>query len=508
MVRDFTLRGVALQDLHRRETGLFDISFRHGRISHFQRLPDGAAHNLTLTPGFRDAHHHLLHMGLGPKRCDLSGSNSLDEALQILADYAGREQRSGAILWAEKWDESRWPEHRPPRREEIDRVVCDRPVVMRRICGHRAVLNSLAIEEASRHWGDLDPSGQVDEQQAMRLSGIWPATPEELEKALLVAQEAAIAMGITRVAEMGGRGAIDAYTALGKRGMLKIDIELYVGPEEMDRAVALRREGAFAHRRLRLGGIKIFADGSVGARTAALRKPYADVPHTGRLLYSDKEFFKLLDRCLCAELRVAVHAIGDAAIDQVLRQLKRLAETKGPGAPSRVTIEHAEILDEEMLDRVQELATGLSFQPNFIAQWAQPGGLYETALGQERLRWMNPFRSAWDREIPMAFGSDGMPMDPALGLQGATQHPVQEARLTAEEALSVYIGSRYVPGKLWDPQPWWQFGSDGAVLYSGDPLELAGGDLSRVPIVGVLWGGEWILEPPAEPFRSGVIHAE
>ncbi|MCK4305924.1 MAG: amidohydrolase family protein [Candidatus Eisenbacteria sp.] len=508
MLRDFTLRGVILQDFYRRDCGLFDLTFRQGRIAHFQHLPDGAQRNLYLTPGFQDAHNHLLHLGLARKRCDLSACTSLDEALQLLVEYRVHNQGLQSVLWAVNWDESGWSDRKAPTRAEIDHVVPDLPVVMRRVCGHRAVLNSRALEKASDHWDDLDPDGILTERQSMELSALWPPTQEELKAALLAAQDVAIAKGITRVSEMGSYGALDCYLAVAEKGLLKLDVNLYLPPDQLDRVQVLCRQDACSGSGLRVGGIKIFADGSVGARSAALRTPYADASHKGTLLYTDKALCELFERCLAADVCVSVHAIGDAAIDQILRQLEHLAAAGNGLGPGRVTIEHAEMIDDAMLERAQKLGVHLSLQPNFVARWQQPGGLYETALGSQRCRRMNPLRSVWDLEIPMVFGSDGMPMDPALGLHGAVSHPAEEERLTAQEALSVYLGARSRPaGSYWELEDWWVPGRADGVLYREDPLELTGGDLSRALVQGVLWRGQWVLEPPAELFRVGVVHA-
>ncbi len=506
MITDFTLRGVILLDFDIRRSEPCDLIFRNGRLAHMRPLAGEGESRLFLTPGFWDAHHHLLHHGLSARRCDLSACASLEEALDRLSAYVRAQTTGECVVWAERWDESGWTEPRTPTRADIDRVVADRPVVMRRICGHCAVLNSRAIEDARRHWGTFDDSGSATEEQALGLSTVWPPSAQEREDALLRAQDAAIAMGITRVNEMGGPSAAETYTTIEQRGRLKIDVRLFLPPDQMERAVELRRQGTFDGPRLRLGGIKLYTDGSVGARTAALREPYVDRTTAGELRFGDADLLAVMRRCRQADLRIAIHAIGDAAIDQVLRLLEQLAGEEGALPPGWVTLEHAELVDEAMLDRAQVLRVGLSLQPNFVARWGGEGGLYEHALGRERARRANPYRDVWDRRIPMFFGSDGMPMDPALGLKGAVGHPRAEQRLTAEEALSVYVGGRAAPEGLWEEEAWWQLGSAGAVLYDRDPLELADGDLSRAPVLGVLWRGQWILEPPADLFRSGVIH--
>ncbi|MBM3316594.1 MAG: amidohydrolase family protein, partial [Candidatus Eisenbacteria bacterium] len=430
---DFTLRD-ALPASAGRDEPPCDFVFRAGRLAAKRPGSPGARPRLYLSPGFRDAHVHLLHVGLRDQRCDLGGAGSLAEALEMVAAFA-REREGGGILWAENWDESGWPEGRGPLGDDLDRVVPDRPAVMRRVCGHKAVLNGRARAEAALRWPDLDRRGVVTEERAMRLASVWPPTPEERERALRSAQGRALSMGIVRVGEMGSDGALDAFLELRKRNALRIDVDYFVRPSQIELALRLRAEGWLAGGGLRLGGVKLFADGSIGARTAALREPYADGAGRGELLYDDDELAALLRRCLEAELPVAVHAIGDAAIDQVAGRLEAIAGASGPLPAGWASIEHAELLTGDLLERCAALGVRLSMQPNFVARWGGAGGLYERALGPDRWRAMNPWRSALAAGLPVVFGSDGMPMDPAIGLVGATTHPQPEQRLSPAEAL-------------------------------------------------------------------------
>jgi len=495
-----------LQDFHGRAPEVCDLAFLSGRLSRITPQPTCAGPRVYVTPGFSDAHHHLLHLGLTAARCDFSACDSLAATLDRLADHLRELPGESGIVWGERWDESRWPERRGPSRAELDALAPARPLALRRICGHRVALNSVAAREVEARLGPLGPGGEPTEGQALVLGTVWPPSGPELEQALTEAQEQAIAMGITRVGEMGGYGALDTYVALARRGALKIAIDLFVPPTELDRALELRAQGAFDSPQLHLAGVKLFADGSIGARTAALRRPYADRETMGELLLTDEQLLAHLRRCLAAGLPAAIHAIGDAAILQVLAQVARLGAESGHLLPGRVRLEHAEMIDEEMLARAAALGVDISMQPNFVAQWAGPGGLYETALGRERTLAMNPFRSVWAQPVAFVFGSDGMPMNPALGMQGAVEHPQEQQRLTPGQALGVYLGARAVGGALWRQEDWWQLGCTGAVLYGADPLELAGGDVKRVPVLGVLWDGAWLLEPTAESYRTGVVH--
>lgn len=502
---DFTLRDVS-RLMAGEPSPPADLVFRNGRLAAVQERPSGARPRLYATPGFWDAHVHMLHVGLRAQRLDLGATASLEEALAALGDFA-RERPGESILWGENWDESTWAERRAPCAEDLDRVVADRPVVLRRVCGHLAVLNSRALAEAAQRWADLDPRGVVTEERAMRLASIWPPTPEERGRALRLAQERALSMGIVRVAEMGSDGAIDAYLDLLKRDALRLDVDLYVRPGQIELGLRLRSEGWLGGGRLRLGGVKLFADGSIGARTAALGTPYADQTEAGTLLFGDDELRDLLQRCRAAGLPVAVHAIGDAAIAQVIAQMER-AVAGSRTEEGWASLEHAELLTPELLERSAALRLRLSLQPNFVARWGQPGGLYEQALGSERWQAMNPWRSVYDAGVPLTFGSDGMPMDVAIGLSGAVGHPAPEQRLTAAEAIEVYCGLHVPPWRDWPADEPWQLGCADCALYEADPRRLADGDLTRAPLRAILRRGEWLVPPPESLLRWGLVHVD
>ncbi len=497
MSSDFTLRGVMLRDASGIYPDRWDFDVRDGHLTQRRPSGDSRARCLYLTPGFHDAHVHLLHEGLARTRCDFSGCRSLTEALERLGDYCSAAPEEITAIWGERWDESLWPERRAPGPEELDRIESRRPVVLRRICGHRAALNSEALRVASASLGPLDPGGQLVEEQAWGLAKLWPPSPTERRDALLAAQETAFGLGITRVSEMGGTGALETYRALARSGELRLTVLLYLRPTQIEEALDLREETRRSPSALRVGGIKIFTDGSIGARTAALRDPYADRrDERGLLLMSDADLRDCLRRCREHELPVAIHAIGDRALDQVIGELARLAGD-APLPAGWASVEHAELVDEKLLEVSKRIGLTLSMQPNFVSQWDGPGGLYDEALGVVRRRRMNPFAEVRRRGIPLTFGSDCMPLDPALGLSGAVHHPEPASRLDPSEALSVYLGcdQRHPAAGL--RAGWWERAPDGFVLYREDPLRLSGGRLAEAPVAGVWWRGGWVREPDA-----------
>jgi hypothetical protein len=182
----------------------------------------------------------------------------------------------------------------------------------------------------------------------------------------------------------------------------------------------------------------VFADGSFGARTAALFDPYDDEPRaTGQLIQSPKELTSLLARAHSAGFQLAVHAIGDRGVDVVIEAFSRVLDRE-PRDGHRHRIEHAELFPEDGLGRMKELGLVASMQPNFVARWSAPSGLYERRIGRARLERNNPFRHILRRRIPLAFGSDGMPYGPLGGLAGAIDAPFPAQRIPATEALRAY----------------------------------------------------------------------
>jgi len=507
MTLDFTLRDVALRPSDSDHPGPWDLTFRQGRLAFRRPAPEDRRPRLFAVPGFWDAHVHLLHLGLSRQRLDLGSVASRNELLSTLEAYARAHPEKG-VLWAEGWDETVWQDASVPQQAELDLVVPDRPAILCRVCGHLALLNSRAAAQAALRWPDLDPRGVLTEERAMGLATIWPPTPAEREQALLDAQDAAMRMGIVRVSEMGSEGAVDAYLGLLKRGTLRGEVLLHFRPAQIELALRLREEGWLERNSLRLGGIKVFADGSIGARTAALAQPFADGAPAGRLLYGDTELAELLGRCRAHLLPVAVHAIGDAAIEQVIRVAERIAAQRGRQPGEWISLEHAELIDEAQLERAARIGMRLSMQPNFAVRWGQAGGLYDRALGGKRRARANPLRQVFDCGIALVFGSDGMPMDPALGLRGAIAHPEQASRLSADEAVGVYCGLRARGIREWAPRTPWDLGCENLVLFESDPANPDPRTGFRAEARAILQRREWVLAPSDDWRRQGVVHDE
>src|SRR5438094_3274451 len=188
----------------------------------------------------------------------------------------------------------------------------------------------------------------------------------------------------------------------------------------------------------RLGAIKVFADGSLGAYTAALAAPYVGRPNDrGVLVHSPTELRSILTTAHRAGFQVATHAIGDAAIQLVVKTLEEVQDS-APRKRARHRIEHYELPDDDVLRRTKAAGIVASCQPNFIGQWSGPGDVYETRLGSGRFAANNPFRKIVRAHIPLCFGSDGMPYGPLFGVHWAVNGFFEDQRLSPEEAFRAY----------------------------------------------------------------------
>lgn len=463
-------------------------------------------------PGFVDAHTHFLHVGIKTTRPDLRGAASLGEALRRVAEWLAAHPGAEPVI-AEGWDEAGWPEARRPTRDEVDLLVAtasragrgpaDRPVVLRRICGHVAVAGSAALPLVWGRWPDPEAvdqaSGLLLESPSLYLNEVMPSTPGQLDRAVQEACREAHRFGVTAVGDYSQAPYRAALQRAAAHGTLTVRVasSIYVQQLEAEIAAGFRTgrpskgvsgpkgpqgnaseadgDGrATSGEWLRDGGLKVFLDGSLGGRTAFLREPYVgesaegveessagpagagpaggghghahlETPGGGRgtRIWTDADLDRHFGMAQAAGVQVHAHAIGDAAIDQGLAAFHRLAtradlEGKGWGGNAmRHRFEHFEIAHDEQVVQAAELGLVSSSQPNFVGEWSSKGGMYQERLG-DRFLLNNRFRRFKDAGLPLAFGSDGMPFGPLVGLHAAVAHPDEAQRLAPLEAAWHY----------------------------------------------------------------------
>jgi len=398
-----------------------------------------------LLPGFVDAHVHLTKQGQSLVHADLRGADGRSACLERLRETA---EGAGATAGpTDDWvlgfgfDESGWDDPRYLTREDLDAVSESRPVAAIREDGHVAAVNSVVLD---RHLDEMpagglrteggEPTGVLVETAVdvvYRL--IEPDRPAALAL-LRAAQAEANRLGVTGVHDMVRRShAPWVYRHLDRTGELTLRVRVNYWSDHLDALLEAGLGTNDGSAMVRVGAVKSFTDGSLGGFTAKLSAPYADGEGVGQWVVPPDELAALAEQVEANGLQLAVHAIGDEAIDTTLEVL---AGTDDPAA-ARHRVEHAELTTDAAIERFAELGVVASVQPNFL-KWMGPDGLYERRLGPERTALANRFRDLLDAGVPLAFGSDGMPMDPLVGVHLAVNHPMDDQRLSVTEALRAY----------------------------------------------------------------------
>jgi predicted amidohydrolase YtcJ len=489
------------------------VSVRNGRVNstgssrEILKLKSTSIDTLDLQgrvalPGLADSHIHLLGYGMLMRTLNLSSARSILEIQRKIAKVASTRSKDGWIL-GRGWDQEKLRERRYPDRSDADIVA--NPVFLRRICGHVGVANSAALTAAGVDENTPDPfGGEVARDLTGKPNGILkeralelvsrsiPKDEKEARQALLVASEKLLAQGITSLhCIVEDSLEFDALRALKSEG--KIEQTIYaILPLSMLEQIGLSEDLRETWvNGFRVGGIKIFLDGSLGARTAALGDPYHDDPgSSGMLTTSSEQLSSIIMKTRKSGLQLCLHAIGDKAVEMGVKTLK---ETLGPNEcrESRHRIEHASLVSPDLIRSMANLGLVASVQPRFIYSdsWA------EKRLGPERIRYLYAFKSMLRAGIHLAAGSDSPSDDPSLaeGLWSAVTRPglLSAEQLTASEALSCYTtGAAYASfsesneGTL-EVGKW----ANMAVM-NGDPLECAPEALRKLRVVQTVVHGK------------------
>ncbi|MCU1431260.1 MAG: Amidohydrolase 3 [Actinotalea sp.] len=405
-----------------------------------------------VTPGFVDAHAHVLETGFALEGIDLSAvaAPTLAAALDSVAAAARAARDAGRTgpLLGHGWDETRWPEGRPPTRGEVDRAAGGAPVYLSRTDVHSAVVSSSFAEglglSGAHGWSEDGPvTGDAHHRAREAARDVPPERREALYRSGLVAAAAA---GIVSLHEHSAPFIdtrdglrrllrLTADAAGGLPGVVGYRAELCRTPEEV-------RELHDAVPGLTGVGGDLTVDGSIGSRTAALRVPYADGGGAGRVSLSAQDVAAHVLAVARAGSQAAFHVIGDRAMAEVLQGFAAAADARDvpPGATTGHRIEHAEMVDADALALLVRLGLTASVQPAFDAAWGGADGMYAQRLGPTRAATLNPFAALAAAGVPLAFGSDSpvTPFDPWGAVAAAVHHHQPGHRISARAAFRAH----------------------------------------------------------------------
>ena len=485
-------------------------------------LPNAQHLNLNgafVTPGLIDAHLHLQWTGMAMLRVDVYEVKSIREAVERVRARAAQTPPSQWIQ-GHGWVQSAWGSDEFPTAADLDEATREHPVMLSAKSGHAVWVNSLALQRAGITAGTPDPEGgQIVRDASGNPTGtllenamglmdkvVPPPTPEQEEEATLLAMRAMNQRGLTGVHCMDGGGGIESfktYQRLHEQGRLTLRIVKQLPSEAMEAAIKAGIHSGLGDAWLRIGGIKLFADGALGPRTAAMLAPYENEP--GNLGISTLERETLIEMVLTCNthgLAAIIHAIGDRANHDVLDAFELSKRQAAPGSrPLRNRVEHAQILHPSDIPRFAELDVIASVQPIHATQDMEMADAHWGA----RSATAYCTRSLRDAGARLAFGSDSPVEDfsPLVGIHAAVTrrranglpgpdgwYPQQ--RVSVEDAMRAYtLGAAYAggmereigsleAGKLAD-----------LVMFSHDITAIPPEELLSVRVQQVMVNGAW-----------------
>ncbi len=462
----------------------------------------------TIIAGLADAHFHPVGYTGALRRLVLKNATDFADLLDRVS-AAERDLPAGETLIGIRLDDETLAERELPTRLLLDQAAPDRPLILYRYCGHIAVTNTAGLAVAGISPDTPDPAGGAFDRDERgqptgvlretaisavssaigdRAAGLTPAQVAEASRLLA-------AMGLT------GLGGIVAYgTSLLCDGSnelqlmldaapeLAIPVSVLVATEAPDELSDAADRVSSAGRRLRFHGVKLFADGSLGGHTAALRTPYADRPdNLGTHRLPMETALPVAQRSLDLGGSVAIHAIGDAAVGHVLDLFERLLDAGA--VPERLRMEHVSLIADDDLDRMASMGITASVQPAFLASESD---WLPKRVGRQRLAYVYRFRSMARAGIPLAGGSD-CPVEPPHPLHGIAaaidRHGIgPDEAVTVDQALEMFTTG--AAAAMGFPPPLSEGAPANLAILDGDPASMGPSDIRRAHLLATFIDGK------------------
>lgn len=421
----------------------------------------------TVIPGLNDGHLHYPSIGIGLTEID-AFNKPKKEILKLVEDEASKLEPGEWIL-GRGWNHELWPNEKFPTKEELDAVSPNNPVVLDRVDGHSSWVNSKALEIGGITKDTPNPQGGeifrnekgeatgmlIDTAREPVTSKIPPYSTDRVEEGLLKAQNKLFSLGLTSATDAGSPlKDIKAMKNLYKKGELKVRLNVMVASgtggetgKSLDYYYKRGPEIGLFDDRLTIRSVKLYADGSLGSRSAALLDPYSDRPgHTGNYRLTDKELYKLVKGARKHGFQVATHGIGDGAIRQVIDAYEKVLK-ENPLEDHRWRIEHFQIANASEIKRIVELGIIPSMQPTHATS---DKNMAEDRVGSKRIQYSYAWRKVIDAGSHIIGGSDAPVelVNPFHGIYAAVTRMDHEGnpsggwypgeKMTRKEALKAF----------------------------------------------------------------------
>lgn len=468
----------------------------------------------TVLPGLTDAHGHVLGLGMSLLQVDLREATSVTDAVSRVAKYA-KQQPNLSWITGRGWNQEQWPNREFPNASQLDEVVNDRPVYLTRVDGHAGWANQKALEMAGIDSGTVSPDGGeivkdaqgnptgilIDNAMGLVENIIPEPSADDKRQAFQLAFDHLVARGITSVHDAGVPATdLSIYKGLQHQGRLPLRIYAMIAATE-PQLPQLLAEGPFttADDKLTIRSVKIYADGALGSRGAALLEPYSDDhDNHGLLVTSPENIDALYELIIPHGFQINTHAIGDRANRIALDAFAEKFATIG-GRNLRNRIEHSQVVHPDDLKRFKDLNIIASMQPTHATS---DKNMAEDRLGKARMQGAYAWQTLLDQGTMIAAGSD-FPVElanPFYGLHAAVtrqdrQNQPQggwyaEESMSTEQALRAFtIDAAYAAWQEQDlgslePGKWADF-----IVVDRDPFAIDSGDLWKIEIEQTYIGG-------------------
>ncbi|HPI36891.1 MAG TPA: amidohydrolase [Ignavibacteriaceae bacterium] len=472
-----------------------------------------------MLPGFIDNHTHFISGGFYLNGIDLRSAKTTTEFINLIKDYA--ELNPGKWITGGNWDHEAWEKKVYPCKEWIDEFTPNTPVFVDRFDGHMGIANSYALKLAGITKETESPAGGFIEKDPITgeptgilkdnaMSLVYRVVPDgsddDYYQAGLTALDEAKSLGVTSIQDITYSKDLEIYKKLESENKLTCRIYTRTPLYDYKSLVKENIKVGTGNSYLKMGGLKAFADGSLGSSSALFFEPYENEPENCGLameILSNGNLKKWAMEADKNNLQICVHAIGDSANSEMLSIYEEIVKTN-PEWDRRFRIEHSQHVRFEDIDRFAKLGVIASVQPYHCIDdgvWA------EKRIGKERIKYTYPFRTFLDKGVHLCFGSDWTvaPLNPILGIYAAVtrrtldgKNPggwLPEQKLTVEEAVKCYtINNAYAsfdekvkgsiePGKLAD-----------LVVLSDDIFTIAPENIRNVKVIMTIFDGKVIYQ--------------